>query len=299
MGVSQYLAFSVAYGSASAAFASLAGVAAQIASAGPYLGMVAPILEVAPETSERRPALARLSGGFELSSVTFSYGEGLDPVLSDLSLRVRPGEYVAVVGRTGCGKSTLLRLLLGFERPGRGAVYYDGHDLSSVDAGSVRRHTGVVLQNGQLVQGTVYENIALSSPGSRSRTPGRRRGSREWPTTSAPCRWAWRPCSPTAGAASRAGSASASSSRAVAGRPKILMFDEATSALDNVAQRAVSEALDGLRCTRLVIAHRLSTIRNADRVVVIEGGRIVEDGPYDELLALGGAFARLVERQQM
>lgn len=297
--LAEYMAFNVAYGAVSGALLTLGTVAAQGASVGPYLGMARPVLECAPEVAERGATPARVRGGIELDHVTFTYGEGLPPVLSDLSLKVRAGEYVGIVGRTGCGKSTLMRLLLGFERPQKGAVYYDGQDLATLDVRSLRRSIGVVLQDGKLFQGDIYSNIVVSAP---------------WLTLED----AWR-AAEVAGIADdiRAmpmgmqtmvleGGAGLSGgqrqrimiARAVAASPRILMFDEATSALDNVTQREVSESLANLHCTRIAIAHRLSTIRQCDRIVVLGEGHVVEQGTYEELMAARGEFYELVRRQQ-
>lgn len=298
--VAQYMAFVAAFGMVSGAFSSLTGAAGQVAMIRPQLEMAAPILETVPEVSQGREVLSHISGGFELDNVTFSYDEGSKPIIDGLSLKVRPGQYIAVVGRTGCGKSTLMRLLLGFEVPQRGAVYYDGRDLSTLDVSSLRRNIGVVLQDGKLFQGDIYSNIIISAP---------------WLTMDE----AWE-AAEMAGIADdiRAmpmgmhtvvgeGGAGLSGgqcqrlmiARAVAPKPKILMFDEATSALDNVTQRIVCDSLDALKCTRVVIAHRLSTIRTCNRIIVLDGGKIAEDGTYEELLAKGGIFAELVERQQV
>lgn len=299
LSVAEYMAFTSAYGAVSAALAALGAAAVNMACIRPYLSMADPLLKTVPETSESKRALERMSGGFELNHVTFAYGDDR-PVLDDLTLKVRPGEYVAVVGKTGCGKSTLMRLLLGFERPQRGAVYYDGRDLASVDAGSVRKRIGVALQDGRLFAGSIYDNIAISAPGLTLEQ-------------------AWEaaelaglsddidamPMGMNTMVTEGGGGMSVGQrqrimiARAIAARPKILMFDEATSALDNVTQKIVSDSLESLKCTRLVIAHRLSTIRACSRIVVLDGGRIVEDGTYDELVERGGLFADLVARQQV
>lgn len=299
LSVAEYMAFTSAYGAVSAALAALGAAAVNMACIRPYLSMADPLLKTVPETSESKRALERMSGGFELNHVTFAYGDDR-PVLEDLTLKVRPGEYVAVVGKTGSGKSTLMRLLLGFERPQRGAVYYDGRDLASVDAGSVRKRIGVVLQDGRLFAGSIYDNIAISAPGLTLE--------QAWEAAELAGLSDDIDAMPmgmntmvTEGGGGMSGGQRQRImiARAIAAKPKILMFDEATSALDNVTQKIVSDSLESLKCTRLVIAHRLSTIRACSRIVVLDGGRIVEDGTYDELVECGGLFADLVARQQV
>ena len=298
--VAEYYAFNSAYGMVNGAFTALAGIAAGAAQIRPILDMAKPILEAVPEVSEDKLVLTRLSGGIELNNVTFRYKEDMPPVLDDLSLKIRPGQYVAIVGKTGCGKSTLMRVMLGFETPQKGAVYYDGRDLNRIDLKSLRRRIGAVMQNGKLFTGDIFSNITISAP---------------WLTLDE----AWE-AAELAGMADdiRAmpmgmhtliaegqGGVSGGQrqrlliARAVAPKPKILMFDEATSALDNLTQKQVSEALDRMKCTRIVIAHRLSTIRQCDRIIVLDKGHIVEDGSYEELIEKGGAFAELVARQRL
>ena len=298
--LSEYMAFSISYGLVSGAFVSLFSIAMTVANIKPFLEMARPILETVPEIAADKQIVTRLSGGVELSNVSFRYNEEMPLILSDLSLKIRPGQYVAIVGRTGCGKSTLMRLMLGFETPQRGAIYFDGKDAQVLDMPSLRRHIGVVLQNGKLFSGDIYSNLVVSAP---------------WLTVED----AWE-------AAKQAGIADDIRSmpmgmhtliteggggisggqrqrlmiaRAIAAKPKMLMFDEATSALDNIAQKQVSDALAALKCTRIVIAHRLSTIRHCDRILVLEGGKVVEDGTYNELIARNGLFTALVSRQQV
>ncbi len=296
----EYYGFNAAYGAINGAFMALAGVASTIAGFSPILNMVKPIMETVPETSEDKIQLSQVSGAIELNNVTFRYDESQPPVLDDLSLKIRPGQYVAVVGRTGCGKSTLMRIMLGFETPERGAVYYDGHDIRTVDPHSLRRRIGTVTQNGKLFSGDIYSNIVVAAPWltmqeawEAAEIAGIADDIRRMPMRMHTV------ISEGQGGISGGQRQRLMIARAIAPKPKILFFDEATSALDNVTQKKISEALDSMKCTRIVIAHRLSTIRECDRILVLDGGKIIEDGTYDELIARSGFFAELVSRQQL
>lgn len=298
--VADYYSFNAAYGMLSGAFMSLAGIATTIARFKPIIEMAKPIMETVPEVSEGKLVIDRLSGGIELNNVSFRYNENMPLVIDDLSLRIRPGQYVAIVGATGCGKSTLMRILLGFEKPQKGAVYYDGKDLDSIDLRSLRRRIGVVLQNGKLFQGDIYSNIVISAPHlslddawDAAEMAGIADDIRKMPMGMHTI------ISEGSGGVSGGQRQRLMIARAIAPKPKILMFDEATSALDNITQKTVSDSLDKLKCTRIVIAHRLSTIRQCDRIICLEKGKIVEDGTYDELIEKNGKFAELVERQRL
>lgn len=298
MDVASYYAFNTAYGMVSGAFSSLAGVVLNIAKIKPVLEMAKPIMDTIPEISKEKQIVTKISGAVSFENVSFRYDEKKPMIIDNLSLNIKSGQYVALVGKTGCGKSTLLRLMIGFEKANEGAIYYDRKNINSIDMKSLRRQLGVVMQNGQLMQGDIYSNITLSAP---------------WLTMDD----AWK-AAEIAGVAEdirnmpmgmhtviTEGSGGLSGgqkqrlliARAVASKPKILLFDEATSALDNITQKKISEALDQLKCTRIVIAHRLSTIRNCDRIIVLDEGKIAEDGTYDELIEKNGIFAELVARQ--
>ena len=298
--VADYYAFNTAYGMVSGAFMSLAGIATTIAQFKPILEMAKPIMDAVPEVSEGKLVIDRLSGGIELNNVSFRYNENMPLVVDNLSLKIRPGQYVAIVGATGCGKSTLMRIMLGFEKPGKGAVYYDGKDLSGIDLKSLRRKIGVVMQNGKLFQGDIFSNITISAPQlsmdeawEAAEMAGIAEDIRRMPMGMHTI------ISEGSGGVSGGQRQRLMIARAIAPKPKILMFDEATSALDNLTQKIVSDSLDKLKCTRIVIAHRLSTIRQCDRIIYLEKGQIVEDGTYDELIAKNGKFAELVERQRL
>ncbi len=297
---SEYLAFNAAFGSVTAAFSALSGIALSVAQIKPIMEMAEPILKTLPESTERKAMVTRLSGSIELSNVCFRYNESMPYVVDGISLKIKAGEYVAIVGSTGCGKSTLMRLLLGFETPEKGAIYYDGKDMAKLDLRSLRRRIGAVTQEGSLFQGDIYSNIVISAPQlslneawEAAELAGIADDIRAMPMGMQTI------ISEGQGGISGGQKQRLMIARAVAPKPKILMFDEATSALDNKTQKQVSEALDKLKCTRIVIAHRLSTIKNCDRILVLDKGQITEEGTYDELIARNGFFAELVARQQL
>ena len=298
--VADYYAFTTAYGMVSGAFSALAGIALNVAQIKPMLTMVKPFFDAVPEVSDGKQVLTRLSGGIEMNNVSFRYSENMPLIIDNLSLKIRPGQYVAIVGKTGCGKSTLMRLLLGFEHPQKGAIYYDGKDLERIDLRSLRRRVGVVMQSGKLFQGDIYSNIVISAPWlsqdeawEAAELAGIADDIRMMPMGMNTI------ISEGSGGISGGQRQRLMIARAVAPKPKILMFDEATSALDNLTQKKVSESLDALKCTRIVIAHRLSTIKQCDRIIVLDHGKIIEDGKYDELIAKNGIFAELVARQRL
>ena len=296
----EYYAFNTAYAMVFGAFMALFSVAITAANIKPTLEMAEPILKAEPEISGNKENLARLSGMIEIVNLTFKYTENSPIIIDNLSLKINPGQYVAIVGKTGCGKSTLVRLLIGFEKPTKGNIFYDGKDLSTVDLKSLRKHIGVVTQNGKLFSGDIYSNIVISAPQltldeawEAAKIAGIDEDIRRMPMGMNTL------ISEGSGGISGGQRQRLMIARAVAPKPKILIFDEATSALDNITQKKVSQALDGMNCTRIVIAHRLSTIKQCDRILVFDGGHIVEDGTYDELIAQNGYFADLVSRQRL
>lgn len=298
--VADYYAFNTAYAMVSGAFMSISGIALTMAQIKPIIEMAKPILDAVPEVSDGKQVITRLSGGIELNNVSFRYNESMPLVVDNLSLKIRSGQYIAIVGATGCGKSTLMRIMLGFETPQKGAVYFDGKDLSSIDLKSLRRKVGVVMQNGKLFQGDVFSNITISAPWltmddawEAAELAGIAEDIRRMPMGMHTL------ISEGSGGVSGGQRQRLMIARAIAPKPKILMFDEATSALDNMTQKKVSNSLDSLKCTRIVIAHRLSTIKQCDRIIVLDKGKIIEDGNYEELIANNGFFAELVSRQRL
>ncbi len=298
--VAEYYAFNADFGMVSGAIMSLAGVAASAAKLKPVLDLIRPLMDAKPEIDSDKRVVTQLRGGVELNNVTFRYEDDMPPVLDNLSLKVKPGEYVGIVGKTGCGKSTLMRILLGFESPQKGAVYFDGNDLKSLDPKSLRRCIGTVMQNGKIFPGDIFSNIVISAPWltlddawEAAEIAGFAEDIRRMPMGMSTM------ITEGQGGISGGQKQRLMIARAVAPKPNLLMFDEATSALDNITQKHVSESLDKMKCTRIVIAHRLSTIKNCDRILVLDKGRILEEGTYDELIAGKGYFAELVERQRL
>ena len=298
--VADYYAFNTAYGMVSGAFMSVVSIAMTVANIKPTLEMAKSIMEAEPETHGEKENVAELRGNIELSHVSFRYDESMPNVIDDLSLKIKSGEYLAIVGSTGCGKSTLMRLLLGFEMPQKGSIFYDKKDIARIDLESLRQKIGSVMQDGKLFLGDIYSNIVITAP---QLTMDEAWEAAEIASVADDIRampmGMHTIISEGQGGISGGQRQRLMIARAVAPKPKILMFDEATSALDNVTQKNVSEAIDSLKCTRIVIAHRLSTVQHADRIIYLDGGKIAEEGTYEELIAKNGLFAGLVERQRL
>jgi NHLM bacteriocin system ABC transporter ATP-binding protein len=297
LSLGSFLAFNVAFTQviySALMMSSAIGSAIQMV---PLYERTRPILDTLPEVDVSKATPGDLSGDIEISHVSFRYKADGPLILDDISLHIRAGEFVAFVGPSGAGKSTIIRLLLGFETPTAGSLYYDREDLAGLDRQSVRRQIGVVLQDGKLMSGDLFSNIIGSSlltqedAWEAARMSGLDQDIMQMPM----------------GMHTVIGEGGSTLSggqrqrlmiaRAVVAKPRILLFDEATSALDNETQARVSRSLESLKATRIVVAHRVSTVKNADRIVVLAAGRIVEQGTYEELLGRGGLFADLVQRQ--
>ena len=295
---SDYIAFSSAFGMITAAMNNLNGVVPILAQIKPLLESVKPILEAVPEMEDKAPQVEDLFGGIEVSGVSFRYQEDGPLILDDLTLKIEPGEYVGIVGKSGCGKSTLMRLMLGFEQPLSGGIYYDNYDLSKVDKASLRRKIGCCLQSGSLFTGDLFHNITITAPWATHDDA--------WEALRMACleddvrrmpMGLHTVVSEGGGGFSGGQKQRILIARALISKPDIIFFDEATSALDNISQKAVSDNLDELMCTRVVIAHRLSTIRHCDRIIVLDKGKIVEQGTFEELMANKGLFYEMSLRQ--
>ncbi len=292
-----FLSFHAAFGQLAGAVTSLATAATTLVSIVPHLERVRPILEAEPESARGGVDPGDLKGDIEFDNVSFRYAADRPNAVSGVSFRIRQGDYVAFVGPSGCGKSTLYRLLLGFETPDSGTVFLDGHSLTSLDPRQVRKRMGVVLQHGQIVAGSILENIAGMSPVTEEEAwAAVRAAALEDDIRAMPM--GLRTVLPEGGTGLSVGQKQRLRiARALARRPRVLLFDEATSALDNRAQAKVQDALGAMSITRVVIAHRLSTIRDVDRIHVLDAGRIVENGTYEQLVQRDGVFAALARRQ--
>lgn len=298
--VADYYAFNSAYGMVLGAFSGIAGISLIISKIKPIMDIARPLLDTEPEIEPNKQIVSSLGGGIQLSHISFRYGENTPYILDDVSVDIPPRQYVAIVGKTGCGKSTLMRLLLGFEKAQKGAIFYDCKDIDTLDLKSLRKNIGTVIQNGKLFNGDIYSNITISHPQmtqedawAAAERAGIADDIREMPMGMNTL------ISEDGGGISGGQKQRILIARALSGTPGIIMFDEATSALDNLTQKTVTDTLDSLKCTRIVIAHRLSTIRNCDRILVLDNGHIAEDGSYDELISKNGIFRELVERQQV
>ncbi|MEV1063581.1 NHLP bacteriocin export ABC transporter permease/ATPase subunit [Streptomyces sp. NPDC050263] len=276
---------------------SLTGAFVSAVAALPLFEEIRPVLEATPEVRTGNTRPGPLTGALEARRLSFRYSDDGPLVLDDVSFEVRPGEFVAIVGPSGCGKSTLLRLLIGFDRPVSGSVLYDGQDLAALDQSAVRRQCGVVLQHAQPFTGSLLDVIC----GTEAYTPEEAMAAAEMAGLGEDIK---RMPMGLHTIVSGSGSVSGGQrqrlmiAQALIRRPRILFFDEATSALDNETQRTVIESTRKLNATRVVIAHRLSTVLDADRVVVMENGKIAQQGPPAQLLAdTGGRLHELVRRQ--
>ena len=296
----QFIAYNTAYGMVSASILALGTLTTFFSGLKPQLDIVAPIMKAVPEISGNKTSVTSLSGGIELQNLTFRYDEGGRNVLDGINIKIRPGQYVAIVGKTGCGKSTLVRLLLGFEKPNKGAVYYDGKDIAKLDLPSLRRRIGAVLQGGKLFTGDIYSNIVISAPHlTRDDAWEAARIADIAGDIEAMPMGMHTVITEGSGGVSGGQKQRLMIARAVAAKPKILIFDESTSALDNITQKHVADALAGLKCTRIIIAHRLSTIKDCDKIYVLDDGKITEEGSFDELFEKKGYFHDLVSSQMV
>jgi len=294
----QFIAFNAAYGAFQGALLNMAGVVTESLNVIPLYKGLQPIFNELPESSEEKLIPDRLKSNLSVDQVCYRYEEDGPLILDNVSISAEEGQFIAIVGGSGAGKSTVLRLLLGFDKPCSGTVFYDNHDLDSLDALEVRKQLGVVLQNDTLVQGSLMENIigqsgtlTLDDAWFAAEKAGLAEEIKQMPMGMSTV-------IPAGGDVLSGGQKQrVIIARALAKKPDILLFDEATSALDNVVQAEISRNLEQLDVTRIVIAHRLSTIKDADCIYVLDKGKVVQKGRYDNLISAEGLFKELAKRQ--
>jgi NHLM bacteriocin system ABC transporter ATP-binding protein len=295
--VAAFAAFNSAFGQFTAALLGLTTALNVSIEAAPLFARIRPVFEATLEVGASRVDPGPLGGHVAVRNLSFRYSAEGPWTLDNVEFEARPGENIAIVGASGSGKSTLLRLLLGFETPALGGIYYDGKDLETLDLRLLRRQIGTVLETAGLVPGSIYDNIAGSAPLTREQVhEATRLAGLDADIAAMPMgleSFVMEGGSQLSGGQRQR----VMIARALVNRPRLIFLDQATSALDNRTQSIVGASLAAMNGTRIVIAHRLSTIRHADRIVVLEGGRVAETGSYDELVARDGAFHRLVQRQ--
>lgn len=300
LSVGSFMGFTSAYSALSTSMLQVSSCVLSVFIMLPMLKNSMEILRLPPERADVGYIHPQLKGDIRIADLSFAYGKSDKMTLSNINLHIRPGEYVALVGPSGCGKSTLLRLLLGFEKPLRGKIYYDGVDLERVNKPELRRKMGVVLQDGVLFSGSIYRNIRIARPTATEqdvleavRTVALEEDISDMPLGLQTL------VSEQAQTISGGQKQRILLARAVIGKPSVLMLDEATSALDNITQAKVCENLAGLGCTRITVAHRLSTVKDCDRIIVLDAGRIVEEGSFAQLMEKKGAFWQLTRSQSL
>jgi len=297
MSSGHFLAFFAAFIQFLGATLALSSAAVSTLMVVPLAHRAKPILETLPEVDTKKTDPGELSGHIEIDHVVFRYHKDMPVVINDISLSILPGQFVAFVGMSGSGKSTLFRLLLGFEKPESGVIYFDGQELAGLDLQALRRQLGVVLQNGRVLKGDILTNIVgatrvtIDDAWEAARLSGLDRDIEQMPMGM------YTVISEAGGGLSGGQRQRLMIARAVVAKPRILLFDEATSALDNYTQAIVSKSLEALNATRIVIAHRLSTVVSADRIFVMDKGRIAQTGTYAELIRQEGVFTQLAKRQ--
>ena len=299
LGLSDYIAYCSVLTIATEAIQQFQRITKVLAQLAPEIKLCSPLLEARSETDEGSIFLKDVSGNIDIRGLKFRYDENMPYLFNNLSLHINAGDYVAIVGTSGCGKSTLMRLLLGFEKAESGSIFFDEHNLEDINKPSLRRFCiSICLQDGQLVEGSIRDNILFGN--------GSYTEEEVWEAAKnaaladdikAMPRGLDTPISADGQGVSGGQRQRIIIARALIRKPRIFLLDEATSALDNISQHIIAENLARMKCTRITIAHRMSTIRECNRIIVLDGGKVAEDGSYEELLAKGGLFSELIKRQ--
>lgn len=294
-----YIAFNASYGLIITAMIELMDVVDSLFTVKPLISNLQPIFEAEPEQTHALEYIKKLGGGIQIEHVSFAYEESNRECLKDISLNIRRGEKVAIVGESGCGKSTLLRIIMGMETPSAGVVYYDGKPLPSLNKRSLRRKIGSVFQFSRVMPGSIRANIAFNAPDITEEEiwEAAERAQIGDLIRSLPLGLDTEISESSSGGFSGGQKQCILLARAFAGKPSMMILDEATSALDNVTQKKVLDSILAVRTTVIMVAHRLSTVKDCNRIIMLENGSISEQGTYDELMALNGSFAQLVRKQ--
>jgi NHLM bacteriocin system ABC transporter ATP-binding protein len=295
----EFVSVTAAFSQVIGAVSAVSGSLMQLLVAVPLIERARPLIESEPDIGPADARSVRLAGAIDIRNVSFRYFDKAPRALDEVGIRIGKGEFVAIVGASGSGKSTLMRLLLGFDRPEAGEVFFDGHAMHRLDMAELRRQIGVVLQHGRIVNGTILANITgnsglgMDEALEAARLVGLERDIAQMPM-------GMHTVLLDGGATLSGGQRQrVLLARALITKPAVLMLDEATSALDNRTQAIVTETLNALPVTRIVIAHRLSTIQSVDRIVMMDRGKVVETGTYAELMDSNGYFAAHARRQMV
>lgn len=300
LSISDYIAFNAAFGVMMAAMSDFSMISIQISQMLPQIKLMQPILDAVPESMDDSEMVENISGGLEFSNVSFRYSPTTPAVIDNLSLKIRAGENIGIVGLSGCGKSSLMRLMMGFEKPDSGSIFYDHYNLANTNLNSLHQFTGYCPQELHIFPDTIRNNIRITKPSATDEEV--------WEAARIACidediRRMPQQMDTVLGEGGTGLSGGQSQrimiARAILNRPRIIFFDEATSALDNLTQSQVVKNLEQLKCTRISIAHRLSTIEHCDRIIVLDKGSIVEDGTPAELMQKQGFFWSLAKRQKL
>ena len=301
LGLSDYIAYCSVLAIACETVGQFHGIIIYLARLSTGLKLCSPILAASSETQQNRVFLKSVSGNISVNGLKFRYAEDMPYLFNGLNLKINAGDYVALVGTSGCGKSTLIRLLLGFEHPESGSIFYDQYNLNEISKPSLRQNcVSICLQDGQLVEGTIRDNIMFGNSwlSEEDVWEAVRMVALETDISKMPLGLDTHISADGQGV-SGGQRQRILIARALIRKPKILFLDEATSALDNISQHIITENLAKMKCTRITIAHRMSTIRQCNRIVVINEGRVQEDGTYEELMAKGGLFSEIIKRQTL
>ena len=299
LGLSDYIAYCSVLTIAVGAVEQFEQITKDVALLAPEINLCRPILEAESELQGGTVMLKQVSGNIDINSLKFRYSEDMPYIFDGLDLKIHAGDYVALVGPSGCGKSTLVRLLLGFEKAESGSIFYDEHNLDDISKPSLRQYCiSICLQDGQLVEGTIRDNILFGNDwlGDEDVWEAARMAALDKDIEGMPLGLETQITADGQGV-SGGQRQRILMARALIRKPRIIFLDEATSALDNISQHIITENLSRMKCTRITIAHRMSTIRDCNRIIVLDQGRVAEDGTYEELMARGGLFSEIIKRQ--